>query len=256
MPTKLEIITLFPEYFSRPLQQSLLGKAQEKKLIEVVVINLRDFATDRHGTVDDRPFGGGGGMVLMVEPLDRCLSALGYQRQPSQETDRTKEKILITSAAGAKLNQTTAIQYSLCGRLTIICGHYLGVDERLMSLYPIEEVCIGDFVLSGGEPAAAVIVDAVARLVPGVMGNFESALDDSHMEGILGPPVYTRPAQYKNLEVPQVLVSGHHKDVRRYRRKEAIRKCVRNRPDLLKTVELSDEDVVLLKEIEANAETV
>ena len=199
---KFEIVTLFPDYFSQTLSLSLLGRALEKRLFEIDIINLRDFATDRHHTVDDRPFGGGGGMVLKAEPIDRCLTALGYSHRSSTDGDRGPERIILTSAAGVKFDQQLAVEYSLCERLTIVCGHYLGIDERVMQLYKVDEVSIGDFVLSGGEPATAVLVDAIARLIPGVLGNFESALDDSQMEDILGAPCYTRPSVYEGLKVP------------------------------------------------------
>ncbi len=230
---KFEIVTLFPDYFELSMRQSLLGKALDKKLFEIEIINLRDFATDRHQSVDDKPFGGGGGMVLMIEPIDRCLQQLGYQRRDAGVVD-DDERIVLTSAAGEMFRQDTAIRYSLCRRLTIICGHYLGVDERLLRLYDIEEVSIGDFILTGGEPAAAAMVDAVARLIPGVLGNFESALDDSHMEGTLGAPCYTRPAVYEDLTVPEVLLSGDHKAIEEYRRRQAAVKCKEVRPDLFR----------------------
>lgn len=230
---KFEIVTLFPDYFELSMRQSLLGKALDKKLFEIEIINLRDFATDRHQTVDDKPFGGGGGMVLMIEPIDRCLQQLGYRRRDAGVVD-DDERIVLTSAAGETFRQATAIRYSLCRRLTIICGHYLGVDERLPQLYDIDEVSIGDFVLTGGEPAAATMVDAVVRLIPGVLGNFESALDDSHMEGTLGAPCYTRPAVYENLTVPEVLLSGDHKAIEEYRRRQARAKCQAVRPDLFR----------------------
>ncbi len=230
---KFEIVTLFPDYFELSMRQSLLGKALDKKLFEIEIINLRDFATDRHQSVDDKPFGGGGGMVLMIEPIDRCLQQLGYQRRDAGVVD-DDERIVLTSAAGETFRQATAIRYSLCHRLTIVCGHYLGVDERLLRLYDIDEVSIGDFVLTGGEPAAAMMVDAVVRLIPGVLGNFESTLDDSHMEGTLGAPCYTRPAVYENLTVPEVLLSGDHEAIETYRRRQAAAKCKEVRPDLFR----------------------
>lgn len=228
---KYEIITLFPEYFKLSLQQSLLGKALEKKLIEVEIMDLRNFTTDKHHTVDDAPYGGGGGMVLKLEPLDNCLAHLGYKHLPERPAD--KEKIILTSAAGRSYNQEKAIEYSLCNRLTIICGHYLGVDERLLDLYEIDELSIGDYVLTGGEPAAAVLIDSTARLMPGVLGNFESALGDSHMENSLGSPCYTRPAQYRGMEVPEVLMSGDHKQIKKFRTAKGLQKCRENRPELL-----------------------
>jgi tRNA (guanine37-N1)-methyltransferase len=230
---KFEIVTLFPDYFELSIRQSLLGKALDKKLFEIEIINLRDFATDRHQSVDDKPFGGGGGMVLMIEPIDRCLQQLGYRRRDAGVVD-DDERIVLTSAAGETFRQAAAIRYSLCRRLTIICGHYLGVDERLLRLYDIEEVSM----------AAAAMVDAVARLIPGVLGNFESALDDSHMEGTLGAPCYTRPAVYEDLTVPEVLLSGDHKAIETYRRRQAAAKCKEVRPDLFRAAgfDIDDDD--------------
>jgi tRNA (guanine37-N1)-methyltransferase len=206
-------------------------------------VNLRAFATDKHRTADESPFGGGGGMVLKLEPLDKCLRSLGYRRR-GEASANEKERIILTSAAGTPFHQDLAIRYSLCDRLTIICGHYLGVDERLLGLYEVDEVSIGDYVLSGGEPAAAVMLDAVARLMPNVLGNFESALDDSYMNPTVGTgaPVYTRPAEYEGLRVPEELLSGDHARIKEFRRLEAIRKCARNRPDLLDRSALTKEE--------------
>ncbi|MBU8933868.1 MAG: tRNA (guanosine(37)-N1)-methyltransferase TrmD [candidate division Zixibacteria bacterium] len=244
---KFEIVTLFPDYFNLTLKQSLVGKAIDKQLFDIEIINLRDYATDKHRTVDDTPSGGGGGMVLKIEPLDRCLKALGHTRHGESSDTGKKERIILTSAAGKVFNQPSAIRYSLCERVTIICGHYLGVDERLNNLYDLDEVSIGDYVLSGGEPAALVMIDAIARLIPGMLGNFESALEDSHMNTILGPSVYTRPTTYEGFEIPPELISGNHEEIKRFRHREALRKCLTNRPDLLENAELSDEDK---KEIE------
>ncbi|RKX27960.1 MAG: tRNA (guanosine(37)-N1)-methyltransferase TrmD [Candidatus Zixiibacteriota bacterium] len=244
---KFNIVTLFPDYFSLTLKQSLLGKAIERQLFDIEIINLRDYATDKHRTVDDTPFGGGGGMVLKVEPLDRCLKALGYYHSDHRKAGNDNERIILTSAAGKKFDQPRAIRYSLCERLTIICGHYLGVDERLRHLYDLDEVSIGDYVLSGGEPAALVIVDAVARLIPGTMGNFETALEDSYMDNILGAPCYTKPAEYEGFEVPPELVAGNHKEIKLFRRREALRKCLANRPDLITEADLSIEEEAELK---------
>lgn len=247
---KFEVVTLFEDYFSLSLRQSLLGKALEKRLFEIDIINPRDFATDRHHTVDDTPFGGGGGMVLKIEPFDHCLQALGYSRRSSGASAADRERIILTSAAGVRFDQQMAVRYSLCDRLTIICGHYLGVDERLLALYDLDEVSIGDFVLTGGEPAAVVIIDAVARLIPKVLGNFESALGDSYMDRILGAPCYTKPAVYEGLEVPPALVSGNHKEIEKHRRSEAIKKCLKNRPDLLKIAELTEEEIKRIKQLD------
>jgi len=248
---KFQIITLFPDYFSLSLKQSLLGKALTDGIVDVELINLRDFATDKHRTVDDTPFGGGGGMVMKIEPLDNCLKSLGYRHKNESDSNR-KERIVLTSAAGSTFNQQKAIEYSLCDKMTIICGHYLGLDERLLDLYDIDEVSIGDYVLTGGEPAAAVMVDAVARLIPKVLGNFESALGDSFMEQITGTPCYTRPAVYNGLGVPAELTSGNHEEIKNFRRKEALRKCLKNRPDLINKLELSEQDIEQLKKVKSN----
>ena len=244
---KFEIITLFPDYFSLSLAQSLLGKAKTNRLFDIEIIQLRDFALDKHRTVDDTPFGGGGGMVLKIEPLDRCLQSLGYTRQKQSggqlvKADAPKERIILTSAAGLLFNQERAIAYSLCDRITIICGHYLGVDERILELYDIDEVSIGDYVLTGGEPAAAVMVDAIARLIPKVLGNFQSALQDSHLEDMLGTPVYSKPAEFEGACVSDELQSGNHAVIRAYRRAAALRKCRDNRPDLLLKASLDERD--------------
>lgn len=246
---RIEIVTLFPDYFNQPLRQSLIGKAADKELFEIEIVNLRDFATDRHRTVDDRPFGGSAGMVLMIEPLDRCLQELGWPRS-DEGTAPAGHHLLLTSAAGTRFDQSTAKRFSLGERMTIVCGHYLGVDERLMSLYDVREVSIGDYTLSGGEPAALVMVDAVVRLLPGVLGNFESALSDSHMEGTLGAPHFTRPAKYAGLKVPPSLLSGDHKRIERFRRALALRKCMDNRPDMLRPNDLGDDDRKVLSEFE------
>lgn len=235
---KIEIITLFPGYFDSVIRQSIIGRGKEKALFDIEIIDLRDYTSDRHRTADDKPFGGGGGMVLKVEPLDACLNSLGH-RKPGDPGDR----IVLTSATGKLFNQQKAVELSLTRRLTIICGHYLGVDERILALFDIEEISVGDYVMTGGEPAAAVMLDAIVRLLPGVLGNFESALDDSHLERLLGAPVYTRPEEYRGLRVPSELLSGDHKLIDRYRRQEAIRKTVQNRPELLIEAELSQDDL-------------
>ncbi len=247
---KFEIITLFPDYFKLSLKQSLLGKAVGDGLVEFEIVDLRKFATDKHRTVDDTPFGGGGGMVLKIEPIDKCLASLGYEHKTNVGNNRDS-KIVLTSASGETFTQRKAVEYSCCQRLTIICGHYLGVDERLLELYEIDEISIGDYVLTGGEPAAVVMVDAVARLLPKVLGNFESALGDSFMDQITGTPVYTRPAEYKGLSVPSELLSGNHEELKKFRNKAAIRKCSENRPDLLRNLEIFEEDLELLKDVKS-----
>lgn len=246
----IEIVTLFPGYFEGALRESIIGRGIQAQLFEIRIINLRDFGLGKHRTVDDTPFGGGGGMTLMPEPLVNCLASLGYK--PNADLDSDTE-LLITSAAGAPFVQRDAVRMSLKKRVTIICGHYLGVDERILELFPIREVSIGDYTLTGGEPAASVMLDAICRLIPGALGNFSSAQADSHQEGILGAPVFTRPEEFMGLRAPAELLSGDHKKVAEYRRKQALAKTKRCRPELLEKEEiqsrLSDEDVEYLERI-------
>ncbi len=235
---KIEIITLFPGYFESVVKQSIIGKGKEKKLFEIEIIDLRSFTSDKHQTADDKPFGGGGGMVLKIEPLAKCLRALGYGKESPKDA-----RLVLTSAAGERFGQSTAVRYSLLDRLTILCGHYLGVDERIAELFEYDEISLGDYVLTGGEPAAAVILDAVARLIPGVLGNFESALADSHSEVLLGAPVYTRPEEFEGIRAPEVLLGGNHAEIEKYRRREAIKRTFLRRPELLKRVDLEKDDI-------------
>ncbi|UCD95664.1 MAG: tRNA (guanosine(37)-N1)-methyltransferase TrmD [Candidatus Zixiibacteriota bacterium] len=247
---RIEIVTLFPGYFDSIVKQSIVGKGIENRLFDIRIIDLRDFATDRHRTTDDTPYGGGGGMVLKAEPMFSCLKSLGFEK-PSREGER----IVLTSAAGGAFTQEKAVEFSLLDRLTIICGHYLGVDERILSLFGIEEVSIGDYVMTGGEAAAAVMIDAVTRLIPGVLGNFESALADSHVEKLLGAPVYTKPEEFMGLKVPGPLLSGNHRLIEQFRRRESIRKTFLNRPELLDEAELDKDDLDFINELKKeNAE--
>jgi tRNA (guanine37-N1)-methyltransferase len=207
---KITILTLFPDFFVTPLQSSIMKRAQEKTAVEFEVINIRDFATDKYQTTDDRPFGGGPGMVMKVEPIAAALASL-----PS------KKHVVLTSAKGNVFTQQTAETYAQLENLVIICGHYEGVDERVAAHYVDEEIRIGDYVMTGGEPAALVIADAVTRLLPGVLGNAESTALESHTEpGILGYPQYTRPEEYNGWKVPDVLLSGDHKKIAEWRRSQ------------------------------------
>lgn len=251
---KFEIVTLFPDYFSESLKQSLVGKALEKRLFDISIVNPRDFATDKHHTVDDTPFGGGGGMVMKIEPLDRCLSHLGWKRRGDGEKNPDGHFLILTSAAGRPLTQQTAVRLSMAERITIVCGHYLGIDERLLDRYEMMELSIGDYILTGGEPAALVMVDAVVRLIPKVLGNFESALEDSYMNQLLGSPCYTRPPEYEGLKVPDPLLSGDHAKIKKFRREEAIRKCLKHRPELVALAQLSDEELKMVGKLTQNNE--
>lgn len=235
--------------FSGPLDESLIQKAKEKSLLKVRIHNIRDFAEDKHKTVDDVPFGGGGGMVMKPEPLCKAIESVLDQGKEVLETS-----IILTTPQGEKFSQSKAQELSLKDHLIIICGHYKGTDERLKMLYPVEEISIGDYVLTGGEIPALVILDSVVRLIPGVLGDFESAQTDSFFDGILGPPEYTRPAEFKGLKVPEVLLSGDHEKIKRWRKKEALKRTLHRRPDLLNWEQLSDEEREWIKEIEKERE--
>ena len=216
---KITILTLFPEYFSSLLQTSMLKRALAAGILTIHILDIRDFSQDKHSITDDRPFGGGAGMVLKVEPIDLALQSSGIQRyNPSLPVDLNLSRVVLTSAKGKKFTQETAIEYAKLTELVIICGHYEGVDERVAEHLIDEELRIGDYVLTGGEPAAAVIVDAVMRLLPDALGNAESIQGESHeVAGQLGYPTYTRPVEYYNWRVPEILLSGDHEKIARWR---------------------------------------
>ncbi len=210
----LTIFTIFPDFFTTPLQSSILKRAQAAGAVEYDVVNIRDFATDKHKMTDDRPYGGGPGMVMLVEPIDAALQ-VWRKKFPA---DTFKTKVVLTSAKGRSFTQEVAKEYAAIDALAIICGHYEGVDERVAEHLIDEEVRIGDYVLTGGEPAALVMADAVTRLLPGALGNTESNQDESHSKpGQLGFPQYTRPADYQGWQVPEVLLGGHHAEIEKWR---------------------------------------
>ena len=212
----VNILTLFPGFFEGPLQTSILGKAINRGLVKVNLINIRDFATDKHKTTDDRPFGGGPGMIMKVEPIDRALESLGVKK------GQVGKLILLLSARGKQFNQAWAKQLAKLNELTLICGHYGDVDQRVADYLVDGEVSIGEFILTGGEPGALVIVDAVTRLLPGVLGNESSLEGETHSQpGLVAPPAYTRPANYKGWQVPEVLLSGDHKKIEEFRKKHS-----------------------------------
>jgi tRNA (guanine37-N1)-methyltransferase len=231
---RFDILTLFPNMFTGPLQGSILGKAMEKGLIRIRLVNVRDFATDKHQVVDDAPYGGGQGMVMKVEPIARAVEWVKAQ-DPSTWT-------IYLTPQGKRFDQTIARTLSSRSHLLLLCGRYEGVDDRVRELLVDEEISIGDYVLTGGEFAAMVIVDAVSRLLPGVLGSDRSAEEDSFFHSLLEYPQYTRPPDFRGKEVPTVLLSGNHSAVSRWRRKEALRRTWMRRPDLLQNAELSDED--------------
>lgn len=235
-----DILTLFPEVCQAYCQTSILGRAVKAGLIEVRTVNIRDFAHDRHRTVDDVPYGGGDGMVMMAPPLAEALESLA----PTPPA-----RVILMSPQGAPLNQDKVRELADLPRLALVCGRYEGVDERFRRLMIHEEISLGDFVLSGGELAALSVVDAVSRLVPGVLHGAGSAEADSFMDGLLEHPHYTRPPEFRGLAVPEVLVSGNHAAIARWRRKESLRRTLERRPDLLRRVQLSRQDAKLLEEI-------
>lgn len=221
----ISIITCLPRLLESPFQDSILKRAREKGLVTVEIINLRDYATDKRKSVDDYPFGGGAGMVLMIEPIDRCITAL--------KTRRPYDEIIYLSPDGELFNQSVANELSLKKNLILLCGHYKGVDERVREHLITREISIGNYVLSGGELAAAVVADAVIRLLPGVLSDETSALSDSFQDGLVAPPVYTRPADYKGWKVPEVLLSGHQARIEEWRHEQAVKRTRQRRPDLL-----------------------
>jgi len=236
---RFDILSLFPEMFDSPLNYSILRRAGEKGLLDVRLHNIRDYAQDRHRVTDDAPYGGGGGMVMKVEPIDRALFAI--------EGEGNRDPVIFLTPQGELFTQTIAKDLSYYSRIILVCGHYEGVDERVRAHLIDRELSIGDYVLTGGELAAMVIVDAVSRLIPGVLGNDESAVTDSFSGGLLEYPHYTRPAEYRGWKVPDVLLSGNHREIDEWRRREALKRTQLKRPDLLKEAKLSSKDKEILE---------
>ena len=260
---KIDIVTIFPDFFRGPLDYGIIRRAKESGLVTIEVHDLRAFAHDRHKTVDDRPFGGGEGMVLKPEPIFECIEAMNVASRESRNV--APESVILLSAQGQRFNQSIAGELAGLERIVLICGRYEGVDERVGQHLADRELSIGDYVLSGGELGAAVIVDCVTRLIPGAVGNQASTQQESFTNflqahaadgpnstctsgGLLDYPHYTRPADFRGMVVPEVLASGNHEEIRRWRRQTALKKTLRNRPDLLQGAALSDEDRELLGE--------
>jgi len=242
---RFDILTIFPEMFRGPFDFGIVRRARERGLIEIVVHDLREFATDKHRSVDDRPFGGGEGMVFKPEPIFRAVeSVLGAS------FDRERTAVILLTPQGRVFTQAMAEQLAQCDRILLICGRYEGVDERVAEHLATHEISIGDYVLAGGEIPAMVVVEAVVRLVPGALGREASARRESFAAGgILDYPQYTRPADFRGLRVPEVLLSGNHAEIARWRRRMALAKTLRNRPDLLEKAALSEDDLRLLEEL-------
>lgn len=222
---RIDIITVLPELLQSPFKASILKRAIEKGLVEVRTHNLRDYATNAYKQIDDYQFGGGAGMVMMIEPIDKCISKL--------KAERDYDEIIYMTPDGKTFDQHTANELSLKENIIILCGHYKGVDQRVRDHFITREISVGDFVLSGGELAAALVCDAVIRLIPGVLGNETSALTDSYQDNLLAPPVYTRPAEYKGWKVPEILTSGNTPKIEDWREEQAYKRTKERRPDLL-----------------------
>jgi tRNA (guanine37-N1)-methyltransferase len=271
---RIDILTIFPDFFRGPLDYGIVRRARETGLVEINIHDLRAFTKDKHRTVDDRPFGGGEGMVLKPEPIFECLESFGdVASRELRLSSGAKQSVILLSAQGRRLDQTLAAELSALDRIVLICGRYEGVDERISEHLADREVSIGDYVLSGGELGAAVIVDTVTRLIPGAVGNEASTRQESFTEtrselfpanaelvgdgpsstcvsgGLLDYPHYTRPADFRGMAVPEVLMNGNHDQIRSWRRKTALEKTLRNRPDLLERVALTAEDKELLNQI-------
>jgi tRNA (guanine37-N1)-methyltransferase len=260
---KIDILTIFPEFFQGPFEHGIISKARQAGLVQIEIRDLRAFTHDRHRTVDDRPFGGGEGMVLKPEPIFECIESLNVE--PLSKRGTGQESVILLSPQGERFSQPVATELAKLQRIILICGRYEGVDERVGEHLADREISIGDYVLSGGELGAAIIVDAVTRLLPGAVGNENSTRQESFTSdiaavqdgpistcssgGLLDYPHYTRPADFRGMVVPEVLFSGNHDEIRRWRRRTALQKTLRNRPDLLIAAALSDEDKKLLAQI-------
>ncbi len=222
---RIDILTVVPQLLESPFNHSIVNRAKEKGLVEIHLHNLRNYTTTKYKQVDDYPFGGGAGMVLMAAPIAKCIEQL--------KSERTYDEIIFMCPDGEVFKQTTANQLSLKGNLMFLCGHYKGIDERIRELYITKEISVGDYVLTGGELAAAIVVDAIVRLIPNAIGDEESALSDSFQDGLLAPPVYTRPDDFKGLKIPDILKSGDHKKIAEWKHEQSVKRTQNRRPDLL-----------------------
>jgi tRNA (guanine37-N1)-methyltransferase len=234
---KISVLTIFPDFFGATLDQGMIRLAREKSALEIGIVPLRDFTDDPHRTTDDAPFGGGAGMIMKVEPIDRGLQSLHAGVRGARPPGM---RVVLLSPQGRPFTQRVALEYAELAHVILICGRYKGVDERVAEHLIDEELSVGDFVLSGGEPAAVCVVDAIARLLPGVVGTFDSVETDSFHSGLLDAPYYTRPAEYRGWTIPEVLRSGNHAEIAKWRRAESLRRTLERRPDLLEGADLSD----------------
>lgn len=240
---RIDILTLFPEVFSEPLGASIVGRAQKSSIVEIKIHDIRKFSHDKHGKVDDRPYGGGPGMIIKPEPIFEAVEFV------KKEVPLSAPKVILMTPQGETFSQRKAIELSAEAHFIMICGRYEGVDERVREALATEEISIGDYVISGGELAAMVIVEAIVRLLPGALGDENSARSDSFFENFLEYPQYTRPPEYRGMKVPAVLCSGDHEEIRKWRRREALRRSLQRRPDVLEKIKLAEEDKKFLGEI-------
>lgn len=244
MALRVDILTVFPEMFDGPFSSSIVGRAREASLVDIRVRNIRDFTTDRHRVTDDTPYGGGGGMVMKVEPVVQAVESI------VDETAGSCQSLVVElTPQGRPYDQDTARRYAGLDHLILLCGHYEGMDDRVRQLVVDEEVSLGDYVLTGGEIPAMAVVDSVVRMIPGTVGNPESVRNESFWAGVLDFPHYTRPEEYRGLRVPEVLLSGHHAEIDKWRRRKALERTLDRRPDLLDSAPLSEADRKMLEEI-------
>lgn len=243
---RFHVLTLFPEAFQGPLQHSMLARAQQRGIISVELTDIREYTHDAHGTADDYQFGGGAGMVMKPEPVFESVEAVLDQYPEDQ---RSAIPVVLMSPQGRVLDQNAVADLARHPALVLVCGHYAGVDERVRECLITRDISIGDYVLTGGELPAMVLIDAVSRFVAGVVGSQENVLEDSITSGLLQHPLYTRPAEYRGWQVPEVLRSGHHAEIARWRRQQSLRKTLRLRPDLLETAELTPQDLEYLRSL-------
>ncbi|MDZ4756805.1 MAG: tRNA (guanosine(37)-N1)-methyltransferase TrmD [Bacteroidota bacterium] len=222
----IDILSLVPDLLESPFNHSIIKRAKDKNLVSINICNIRDYAEGKHRQADDTQFGGGAGMVMMAEPIAKCIDHL--------KAEREYDDIILMTPDGELFNQSTANTFSLKKNLLIICGHYKGIDERIRQTYITKEISIGDYVITGGELAAAIVTDAIVRLIPGVIGDEQSALEDSFQDGLLSPPVYTRPAVWRGIGVPEVLLSGHTANIENWRHEQAIERTKLRRPEMMK----------------------
>ena len=239
---KIDILTLFPEMCEAYLGESIIGRARQENKVQIACHNIRDYTTDKHNRVDDAPYGGGMGMVMSVQPIDDCIKAV------TKNCD-SKPRIIYLSPKGKTFNQQKAVELSKLEHIVLLCGHYEGVDERVLEKHVDEEISLGDFVLTGGEIAAVAVADAVSRLLPGVLSDDACFSEESHWNGLLEYPHYTRPAEWEGRLVPDVLLSGHHANIIKWRREKSIETTLNKRPEMLKTAELTQEEIKYLKNL-------